>query len=70
MTYTITLTQHEMDMLINATNIMHIRYKRPEMYESAHKGAQKYADLCSKLYYKMMDQLMDAESVECKEDRP
>lgn len=54
-TYTITLTEKEMGMLINATNDMHHKYKRPEMTEAARKGAQDYADLCAKLYYKMLD---------------
>ena len=53
--YTITLTREEMDMLVNATNIMHLRYKRPEMTEATQKGAQKYADLCTKLYYAMVE---------------
>ena len=57
-TYTLTLTSVEMDLLINATNVMHIRYNRPEMSEATRKGAQAYADLCTKLYYKMMDQDM------------
>lgn len=54
-TYTVTLTRDEMDMLVNATNIMHIRYKRPGMTEKAQKGAQAYADLCAKLYYEMVE---------------
>ncbi len=58
-TYTLTLTSVEMDLLINATNVMHIRYNRPEMTEAAKKGAQEYADLCAKLYYNMMDQDME-----------
>ena len=58
-TYTITLTEEEMGMLINATDVMHIRYKRPEMTEATRKGAQAYADLCAKLYYKMMEQKME-----------
>lgn len=58
-TYTITITEKEMGMLIEVANIMHIRYNRPEMTEVARKGAQAYADLCAKLYYKMMDQEME-----------
>lgn len=54
--FTVTLTREEMELLVNATNIMHLRYKRPEMTEAAHKGAQNYADLCAKLYYKMVEQ--------------
>lgn len=61
-TYTITLTEKEIGMLIEAANIMHIRYSRPGMTEGAKKGAQEYADLCSKLYYKMMDQDMETEA--------
>ena len=59
--YTITLTEKEMGMLIEAANIMHIRYNRPEMTEAARKGAQDYADLCAKLYYKMLDNDMEKE---------
>ena len=59
MTYTITLTQEEMDMLINATNLAHLRYQRPEMNEAARKGAKRYGDLCAKLYYEQIKQ-MDA----------
>ena len=55
-TYTITLTREEMELLVNATNIMHLRYKRPEMNEATQKGAQDYADLCAKLYYAMVEQ--------------
>ena len=55
--YTITLTQDEIDMLVTATNIMHLRYKRPEMTEAAQKGAQDYADLCAKLYGIITDKL-------------
>lgn len=58
-TYTITLTEKEMGMLITATNDLHHKYKRPEMTEAARKGAQDYADLCAKLYYKMMEQEME-----------
>lgn len=52
--YTVTLNEIEMGMLIEAANIMHIRYKRPEMTEAARKGAQAYGDLCAKLYYEML----------------
>ena len=55
-TYTVTLTRNEMDMLVEATNIMHIRYSRPGMTEAAKKGAQEYADLCSQLYQTMIEQ--------------
>lgn len=61
--YTVTLTREEMEMLVNAANIMHIRYSRPGMTEAAKKGAQEYADLCLKLYYKMMDQDMEKEAM-------
>lgn len=54
--FTVTLTREEMELLVNATNIMHLRYKRPEMTEAAQKGAQEYADLCTKLYYAMVEQ--------------
>ena len=54
--YTVTLTEIEIGMLVEATNIMHIRYKRPGVTEAAQKGAQAYADLCSKLYYCMIEQ--------------
>lgn len=53
--YTVTLTEKEIGMLIEATNIMHIRYSRPEMTEAAQKGARAYADLCTKLYREMLD---------------
>lgn len=56
MTYTVTLTERELGMLINATNDAHHKYKRPEMTEAAQKGAQEYADLCAKLYYAMVKQ--------------
>lgn len=59
MTYTITLTQEEMGMLINATNLTHLHYQRPEMNESARKGAKHYGDLCARLYYEQIAQ-MDA----------
>lgn len=62
-TYTITLTEKEIGMLINATNDMYHKYKRPEMTEAAQKGAQAYADLCAKLYYKMMDHEMEKEAM-------
>ena len=62
-TYTITLTEKEIGMLIEAANIMHIRYKRPGMTKAAQKSAQAYADLCSKLYYTMMDQNMEKETM-------
>lgn len=55
-TYTITLTRDEMELLINATHVTSIKYKRPEMTEAAQKGAQGYADLCTKLYYMMVEQ--------------
>lgn len=61
-TYTVTLSRVEIGMLIDAANIMHIRYKRPGMTEKAQKGAQEYADLCTKLYYTMMDQDMEKEA--------
>ena len=61
-TYSLTLTEKEIGMLIEAANIMHIRYKRPEMTEAARKGAQEYADMCAKLYYTMMDQDMEKEA--------
>ena len=54
-TYTVTLTSYEMDLLINATHLASIKYKRPEMTDKAKKGAQDYADLCSKLYYMMIE---------------
>ena len=57
--YLVTLSEKEIGMLIEAANVMHIRYSRPEMTEAAQKGAQAYADLCAKLYYKMMDQDME-----------
>ena len=52
--YTITLTEKEISMLVEASNIMHIRYSRPGVTENAKKGAQAYADLCTKLYRKMV----------------
>ena len=60
-TYTITITRSEMELLINATNVTHLKYKRPEMTEAARIGAQEYADLCAKLYYKMLEQDEKAE---------
>lgn len=54
--YTITLTSEEMEMLINATSVMHIRYSLPEMTEATRKAAPKYGELCAKLYYKMVEQ--------------
>lgn len=54
--YTITLTETELSMLVEATNIMHFRYNKPNMTEAAHKGAQKYADLCAKLYGELLKQ--------------
>lgn len=60
-TYTVSLTEKEIGMLIEATNIMHIRHSRPGMTEGAKKGAQEYADLCSKLYYKMINQDLENE---------
>lgn len=54
-TYTITLTEAEMNLLINATHVTSLKYKRPEMTEAAQKGAQEYADLCTKLYYMMIE---------------
>lgn len=54
--YTITLTDAELSMLIEAANIMHFRYLRPEMTKEAKKFAQEYAILCGKLYYCTIDQ--------------
>lgn len=68
MTYTITLSQHDMDMLINATNIMHMRYKRPEMTESAQKAADAYGELCSRLYYEQLRQLDEVIAQEAQEE--
>lgn len=59
--YTLTLTEKEMGLLIEAANIMHIRYSRPGMTEKARNGAQAYSDLCAKLYNKMLDQDMENE---------
>lgn len=56
MTYNITLSLEEIEMLINATNVMHIRYMQPKMTEPTRKHAKDYGDLCSKLYYTMLDQ--------------
>lgn len=53
-TYTVTLSEYEMNLLINATHVTSIKYKRPEMTEAAKKGAQEYADLCTKLYYMLL----------------
>lgn len=58
-TYTVTLTRYEMDLLINATNVTSIKYRRPEMTDKAKKGAQDYADLCAKLYHMMMEKESD-----------
>lgn len=55
-TFTVTLTRAELEMLVSATNIMHIRYNRPEVTEAARKTAQEYADLCHKLYMTMIQQ--------------
>ena len=68
MMYAITLTQEEMDMLINATNIMHLRYQRPEMNEAARKGAKRYGDLCEKLYYEQLRQLDEVIAQEAQEE--
>lgn len=57
MEYAIKVSQDEIDMLINATNIMHLRKMQPEMTEATRKHAKDYGDLCSKLYYTMMQQL-------------
>lgn len=54
--YTITLTEKELGMLIEAANIMHIRYMRPGMTEAAKKSAPEYADLCNKLYRTIIEQ--------------
>lgn len=54
-TYTVTLTRAEMDLLINATHVTSLKYKRPEMTEAAQKSAQDYADICAKLYYMMVE---------------
>lgn len=68
MMYTITLSQHDMDMLINATNIMHLRYKRPEMTEPTRKAADDYAELCSRLYCEQIRQLDEAIDQEAQEE--
>lgn len=68
MMYNITLTQKEMDMLINATNIMHLRYKRPEMTESTRKAADSYGELCSRLYYEQLRQLDEVIPQEAQEE--
>lgn len=60
MTCTITLTQEEIEMLINAANITHLKYMEPDKTEATRKHAKDYGNLCSKLYYSMLDQ-MDAE---------
>lgn len=62
-TYTVTLTREEMELLINATHVTAIKYKRPEMTEATRKAAKNYNELCSKLYY-MMIQQDDANSKE------
>lgn len=54
--YTVTLTEKEIGMLIEATNIMHIRYSRPGMTEKVKNGARAYAGLCEKLYRTMIGQ--------------
>ena len=54
--YTITLTREEMETLINATHVAQLKYQRPEMTEAARKAAPKYGELCSKLYYTMIEQ--------------
>lgn len=60
MTCTITLTQEEIEMLINAANITHLKYMEPDKTEATRKHAKDYGNLCSKLYYSMLEQ-MDAE---------
>ena len=60
MTYTITLTQDEIEMLINATNLTHLKYMEPDKTEATRKRAKDYGNLCSKLYYDAITQ-MDAE---------
>lgn len=56
MTYTITLTQEEIEMLINATNVVHLKYMEPDKTEATRKHAKDYGNLCSKLYYSMLKQ--------------
>lgn len=60
MTYTITLTQEEIEMLINAANITHLKYMEPDKTEATKKHAKDYGNLCSRLYYIMLEQ-MDAD---------
>jgi hypothetical protein len=55
--FTISLTRYEMDLLINATFLTSLKYKRPEMTEAAREGAKDYAILCDKLYKAQLEQL-------------
>lgn len=55
-TYMLTISRSELEMLINATQCTAIKYARPEMTEAARKAAKDYNELCSKLYYTMLEQ--------------
>lgn len=59
--YTMKITNTEMEMILNALQGMEIKYKYNGSGSDCEKQyGQAYADLCTKLYYNMVDQDMSA----------
>lgn len=59
MEYTITLTEKEFGMLINATDLISKKYRQPCMTERTQEFSKEYGNLCTKLYNTMIHQIYE-----------